>query len=192
MKLLRRLNVQSNRSIVAPFVISRGDEFQGLLSDAVSLPDMFWNLEEWFTDTDLHIGIGYGILETPVTVDGNALALDGPAFHNARHAIEDPRSHLGGVFKGFGDQGDPIINGFARILHRHRARLSDRQREILGKSRSGASQTSIAEMIGRTKQAVSAHFQAAGVEAYEEAETGWRAALDYFTQPPAAPAGKTA
>jgi hypothetical protein len=182
-KVVTRLNREYSTSIAVNFTISRGDEFQGLLTDATPLADLIWNLESWFLDADLHIGIGYGRLETPIRRASNVLELDGPAFHNARAAIDEARERLGGVFLGFGAEGDRVLNGFARLMRRHRERLSKRQRQILALLRQSLSQTAIADQLGRTKQAISDHVRASGAEAYREGEEGWRAALSHFANP---------
>ncbi len=182
LRLVRRLNDVYAAALVAAFTVSRGDEFQGLLSDATILPDLVWTMEQEFPEALLHVGVGRGVVDTPVSHGANVLELDGPAFHNARAAVEDPRSSVGGVFLGFGRAGDEILNGFARLLARHRHELSERQRQILGFAREGANQTAIAKRIKKTRQAVSDHFRAAKVEAYLEAESGWRSALDLLTR----------
>ena len=186
--LVRQLNQRFHGKLLAPFVISRGDEFQGLLRGAGILPDMIWNLELWFTTADVRVGIGYGTLETPP--GSNVLQLDGPVLHRAREALDVAATtkRLGGVFRGFGEAGDPILNGIARLLHRQRERMSARQRGVLQHLREGSTQMAIAKKLGLTKQAISDHARAAGWEAYREGDIAWSTALDRFTAP--GPAGR--
>src|SRR5213075_2425165 len=124
--LMRELNRRFARSLRAKFVITLGDEFQALINDATLLPSILFQIEQSFRDLPIRTGIGFGTLTT--TVGEYAINVDGPALHRAREAINLSRRRraLGGIFKGFGDF-DPILNGFARLTHAHRARMTDRQ-----------------------------------------------------------------
>jgi hypothetical protein len=175
--LVQRLNQRFRTALLAPFMVSRGDEFQGLLREPTVLPDLLWEAENGFTDTELRFGIGYGRLDTPV--GSNVLELDGPALHRAREAIEQAATakRLGGVFAGFGTAEDQILNGIARVLRRQRERMSARQRQVVEQLREGESQINIAKRLRLTKQAISSHARAAGWDAYHEGELAWRAAL---------------
>jgi hypothetical protein len=181
---VRQLNRQYPAELLAPFVISRGDEFQGILLAPAIIPDLVWNLESWFAVADLRIGLGYGTLEMPP--GPNVLQLDGQALHRAREALElaAKAKRLGGVFSGF-DGGDPVLNGIARLLRRQRERMSARQRDVVGYLRQGLTQMAIARKLKLTKQAISDHARAAGWDVYHEGEIAWRAALAEFTSAPA-------
>ena len=72
-------------SIAAAFVITTGDEFQGLLKDASMVPDLLWAAKTQVKRTGIRFGIGYGTLHTALLAE--AVGMDGPAFHNAREAI---------------------------------------------------------------------------------------------------------
>jgi hypothetical protein len=83
---LKEANQRFSSSIAAPFIITVGDEWQGLLnssSDYSSILNYFHhNLEE----IDFYCGIGLG----PITVHNFELTvnqLDGPSFYKARRAI---------------------------------------------------------------------------------------------------------
>jgi len=175
--LVRRLNQRYRSALLAPFMVSRGDEFQGLLREPTVLPDLIWDAESGFADTELRFGIGFGQLDTPA--GDNVLELDGPVLHRAREAIDQAATakRLGGVFAGFGTAEDRILNGIARVLHRHRERMSARQRQVIQHLRQGDSQISIAKRLRLTKQAISSHARAAGWDVYHEGEMAWRAAL---------------
>jgi len=176
-RFIAGLNKKYRRAIVARFVVTLGDEFQGLLSDARVLPDVLWDMHYEFQTRSLRVGVGFGAIDTPIGRD--AINIDGPALHQARHAIEVARKHklLGGVFMGFGESYDAAFNGFARLLQQHRSRLKKQQRKVIGLLRQSLKQAEIAEQIGVTRQAVSLYAAGAGWEAYREGENGWRALL---------------
>lgn len=171
------LNTKYKKAILARFVVTLGDEFQGLLSDADVLPDLLWDLHYNFHMRALRVGIGFGTIDT--ALGKNAINIDGPALHHARDAIETAKKDrlLGGVFLGFGDSMDAACNGFARLLQFHRARLKKQQRKVMGLLRQSLTQAAIAEQMNISRQAVSSYAAAAGWDAYHEGETGWRALL---------------
>ena len=173
---LKNINTEFRRTVLARFVVTLGDECQGILHDTTVLPDLLWRFDE-FESRKLRVGIGRGVLYTPVGRD--AINIDGPALHRARGAIERAKKDrlLGGVFEGFGQDHDSVFNGFARLLHHHRANLSDQQREVVAHLRSGLNQTQTAEKMEVTKQAVSLYAARAGWEAYSEGEQAFKTAL---------------
>lgn len=173
---LKNINTEFRKKVLARFVVTLGDECQGILHDAAVLPDLLWRFDE-FQSRQLRVGIGRGVLYTPVGRD--AINIDGPALHRARAGIERAKKErlLGGVFEGFGKDQDSIFNGFARLLHHHRTNLSDQQREVVAHLRGGLNQTQTAEEMEITKQAVSLYAARAGWEAYNEGEQAFKTAL---------------
>ena len=171
------LNHKYKRAVLARFVITLGDEFQGLISDALVIPDLLWDMHYKFGMRQLRVGVGFGTIDTPI--GKNAINVDGPALHHARNAIEVAKKEklLGGVFNGFGETNDLAFNGFARLLQQHRARLKPQQRKVIGLLRQSMTQTDIAKELGITRQAISLYAGAAGWQAYREGEQGWRALL---------------
>jgi hypothetical protein len=105
--------------------------------------------------------------------------MDGPAWHAARRAIElaKTQQRLGGVFRGFAQRDELVLNGLARALHQLRARLTPKQRRLLEALLELDSQKQLAAQTGVSKQAVSKQARAAGVQAYREAEACWKVVL---------------
>jgi hypothetical protein len=178
---MERLNQTFARNLKAKFTITLGDEFEGLLSvkgaqDAI--PDLIWTIEETFEDVDFRIGIGLGAIDTDLPE--YASSVDGPAFHKGREAINfaAKKHQMGGVFRGYGDSHDQILNGLARVLHRHRHSWSAQQRRVASLLRTGLNQTDAAFAMGLSKQAISAYAGVADWEAYKEGENAWRKALE--------------
>ena len=182
-RFLKNINSEFRKAVLARFVVTIGDECQGILHDVRFLPDLLWRFDE-FESRKLRVGIGRGVLYTPVGRD--AINIDGPALHRARGAIERAKKDrlLGGVFEGFGEDQDLIFSGFARLLHHHRSSLSDQQRQVVAHLRSGLNQTQTAEKMGVTKQAVSLYAARAGWEAYSEGEQAFKTAIGLLESTP--------
>ena len=175
-ELIATLNREYRKAIAARFVITLGDEFQGLFNSAALIPDLVWRLEQDFPERELRVGIGLGRLDTPI--QKVALNIDGPALHAAREAIEHAKrtKALGGVFRGFRELDD-ILNGMARLLWFHRSRWTDSQWKIASLLRKGMSQTQAAKKLGIKKQVVSRQALASGCSPYIAAENAWRMIL---------------
>ena len=180
-RLILHLNQKYENALTAKFNIALGDEFEGLI-DAASgprvIPDLIWMVEKEFPSPQLRLGIGHG----PITAEMGefASAWDGPAFHRAREAIDlaAKKKQLGGLFRGFGESHDLVLNGLARLLRHQRERWSPQQRQAASLLHKGHSQIEVAGMMKVSKQAISAYARAAGWSAYEEGETALRATLE--------------
>ncbi len=180
--LVASLNRVYRTGIASRFIITLGDEFQGLLTSATVIPDLLWRLEQDFPARDLRVGLGMGILDTPL--QKYAINIDGPVLHLARAAIEESKRSdaLGGVFRGFEDL-DEILNGMARLLWFHRSSWTPSQLRIAGLLRQGMTQTEAAKKLGITKQVVSKQVLAAGCVPYIAAEKSWRKIFEKYIDP---------
>jgi SatD family (SatD) len=180
-RLMDRLNQEFAAGLRAKFVITLGDEFEGLVrvqAASRTIPDLIWTIEEALPDPVSRVGIGLGGIDTPIQDD--VTVLDGPAFHHAREAIgaAAKNEHLGGEFRGFGDNHDAILNGIARVLHHQRRRWSRQQRNLAMLLHRGTRKSEAAAAMDVSRQAISIYAQAAGWDAYEEGELAWRKALE--------------
>ena len=175
--LIDTLNERFRKDLRAKFIITLGDEFQGLLRNPAIIPQLIWTLGQLFTARELRLGFGRGEIHT--SIKEYAINVDGPALHNARASIEiaKQRGLQGGVFTGFGAALDPALNGFARVLEYQRTAWPARQLEVIKRLHDGRKQSEIAQELGITKQAVSRYAALAGWQAYAEAEAGWSALL---------------
>lgn len=181
-RLTDRLNHDYRRLVAAKFVVTLGDEFQGLLNSAAVIPDLVWHFEQYFAERDLRLGIGFGTLTTPL--QKIAINIDGPALHAARFAVDAARRSkaLGGVFRGFG-QLDETLDGLARVLWFHRSRWTLSQRKIANLLRQGLSQTQAARKLRVTPQVISKQLLAAGWVQYAAGENAWRMILQSQVDP---------
>ena len=181
-EFIQYLNKKYAKDILAKFVITLGDEFQGLLLSATPIPDLMWDIDQRFSDRDLRVGVGFGVLTTPVQKE--AINVDGPALYNARTAIESARRKrtLGGVFVGFGET-DQVMNGIAHLLSFHRSEFTQQQLRIAELMREGRTHLEAAEQLKISRQAVTKQVKAMGWGAYAEAELAWRVFIEKWVNP---------
>ena len=88
--VLNQINEQYQADIAAKFIITLGDEFQGLLNTASHLLEMIKLIQREMYPVKLRFGIGIGEINTDV-ISIAAIGADGPAYYAARKAIEDMR-----------------------------------------------------------------------------------------------------
>ena len=86
-EILQQINEQFADSIASKFVITLGDEFQGLLHNSEPLFFILQEIERGMYPVQIRFGIGIGTIHTEINPD-RALGADGPAYNNARKAIE--------------------------------------------------------------------------------------------------------
>ena len=85
--ILQEINEGFEADIAAKFLITLGDEFQGLLFDGRSLLKIIEKIKMSLYPVTFRFGIGMGQITTNIFSE-MALGADGPAFYRARSAIE--------------------------------------------------------------------------------------------------------
>lgn len=90
--MLKEANSLFVASIVCPFIITLGDEWQGLLHYPCDYGSILGYFHEILGDIKFYCGIGIG----DVSVHNFELTvnqLDGPSFHKARNALKMAKRH---------------------------------------------------------------------------------------------------
>lgn len=85
---LLTVNKLYKNDIAARFVITLGDEFQGLLSNGEHLLDIINYLQQVMYPVHIRFGVGIGEIATKINPK-EALGADGPAYYAARIVIEE-------------------------------------------------------------------------------------------------------
>lgn len=85
--ILDRINRKYETSISAKFVITLGDEFQGLLCDDKVVIDIIEEIQREMYPVNIRFGIGFGKITTDINSE-MAIGADGPAYYKAREAIQ--------------------------------------------------------------------------------------------------------
>ena len=75
-------------SIVAPYTITLGDEFQALYADASTLWEDCWKILAELHPVSVRLSAAIGSISTPINKE-QAIGMDGPAFYIARDNIEE-------------------------------------------------------------------------------------------------------
>ncbi len=85
-KKLDSINKKSAESIISPYTITIGDEFQVLYKSAETIFADIWDIIEYIFPYKLRISIGYDKILTRTNKE-RAIGMDGPAFHYARDGL---------------------------------------------------------------------------------------------------------
>ncbi len=83
---LREINKTFSSSIVSDFMITSGDEFQGLLTKQDEIFDITNYIELNMFPTRIQFGIGIGSIDSNVN-QTNSIEIIGPAYYKARNSI---------------------------------------------------------------------------------------------------------
>ncbi|WNY27212.1 SatD family protein [Methanolapillus ohkumae] len=90
--VLNDINKTYAKDIASKFVITLGDEFQGLLIKAERLLEITDRIKFLMEPVEIRFGIGIGNIETKINKE-SSVGADGPAFWNARKAINIIHDH---------------------------------------------------------------------------------------------------
>jgi len=166
---LERINEEFRESLESGFVITLGDEFQGMLKRPEDAVAVLGALDSAFVlEMPVRYGLGLGAVATEVR--DLAVGMDGPCFHRAREAVQrGKRDDRWATVSGFEDD-DRTINALLRLVGDIRSRWTEVQRETVEHARRARTQREVAAARGVHESAVSQALKAALHESLLEAE----------------------
>ncbi len=145
------------RTRVLGFERTAGDEVQGVLGDPAAAVDLALGLA---ATGSWSVGLGTGAVQSPLP--RSTRAARGPAFENARRAVERAKTGaepvaVRGPDEATADQADALLQLLAAVVRRR----SPAGLEVCALLAQGLTQREAAERLGVSKQAVSQRAQAA-------------------------------
>ncbi|HEY5585030.1 MAG TPA: SatD family protein [Ruminiclostridium sp.] len=87
-EILKEINREYDNCIAANFIITLGDEFQGLLNSTKPLINIIEKIKIKMYPTEIRFGIGFGEISTKINKE-MAISADGPAYYCARKMINE-------------------------------------------------------------------------------------------------------
>ncbi len=119
-----QVNEDYNEHIEAPFMITRGDEFQGVLGDLQSALNVIYEFERLLFPLRLRYGLGRGLIQR-MGAD-IPIEMDGPAFHRASGALNEVKKRKQFILCKTGrDDLDILINTVFTLSSAIRGRWND-------------------------------------------------------------------
>jgi len=170
-RFLKAVNEELNQSLrkdtAAGFIVTAGDEFQGLLTNPAPLVAVIRHLFYGLHPVRLRYGLGLGTLSTDL--QPQAIGMDGPAFYRARSAIETVTG--GGVAINSGNEAlDGELSNHLSLLESVRWRWTDRQRQVTLLYYQHRNQEKVAQELGITQPAVHKHLEASRLNLVMDSE----------------------
>lgn len=165
--------------LVSRFVVTAGDELQGLLRTPAPAYDFLVALEDELGRGRFRMGVGWGCLATDLKPV--CLGMDGPAFHLARAALEESKKRGRALTYRLGNAAlDDLLTSYAALLDRTRLSWTPRQWEQVKLLAANGDQSSVAAALGISRAAVNKALKSAGWRVYDKARADL---LEYLSTP---------
>jgi len=148
-----KINRDFKKEIASKFLVTLGDEFQGLLVSPAESYQLVRRFQDLMEPVPFSFGIGVGTLSTPLKKD--ALGMDGEAFHRARAALDKAKKHKREILYSFDSPALELANALIGLLESGWKRLTSRQKEIVQLMKESSSQQPLARRLRISQPAVS-------------------------------------
>lgn len=176
--LLERVNDTYPSDIASKFMITLGDEFQGLLRCGMSAVEILETIEREMHPVKMRFGIGVGGITTEINPE-LPLGADGPAYHLARRMIQDlkaterkkmaSKSNMKIEIEAYPELSK-LINTIFALNTVLKEKWTNRQREVIREYLScGGTQSDVARRIGIHQSNVQKALAGADFYAYQRA-----------------------
>lgn len=175
-EILGKFNEMHEEDLASNFIITIGDEFQGLLKTGDHILEIIDKINILMDPVQIRFGIGIGEIKT--RINKLSIGADGPAYWHAREAIlkvhED--NDYGRAKLMVSAQENPnlveMINEILRLSDYIESRWRESQKNLVetailnyGHSLT-VKQTELAELLGITNQALNQRIQSSGYYSY--------------------------
>jgi len=148
-----QVNENWSCSIEAPFMITKGDEFQGVVHDIPKAYSIMIEFERLLMPVQLRFGIGLGRIQK---MGANIpIEMDGPAFHRANTALNKAKKRKHSVrFHSNDPQLDLYINTLFTLIYAIKSHWSDLNISRYWKYKELGTYDKVADIEGVSPQAV--------------------------------------
>lgn len=140
-------------AIEAPFMITKGDEIQGVLCRLADVNRIMLKLERLIFPLTVRFGLGFG----PIQKMGSSIPIemDGPAFHRASQALDVAKKKKLAVYVNTGNRDfDTSVNTIYQLVYAIKRRWSDISFERYWRYKELGTYERVAEASGVSVQAV--------------------------------------
>ena len=148
-----QVNENWNKAIEAQFMITKGDEFQGVVHDIPNAHSIMIEFERLLSPLELRFGIGLGRIQK---MGANIpIEMDGPAFHRASLALNFAKKKKNCVqFHSADSQLDEYINTLYSLIYAIKSDWSEIIRSRYWKYKELGTYDKVADLDGVSPQAV--------------------------------------
>lgn len=186
--VLDSVNCKYESSITAKFMITLGDEFQGLLCRGSVVLDIIEEIQSKMYPVQIRFGIGIGQITTRINAE-MAIGADGPGYYKAREAIEqlkrsEQKSKTSSSDVRIEVEADEhsisgLLNTIFTLMSVIKNNWSKRQREIMWEfEKSGENQIECAEKLNVSQSTVQRSLVSSNYYAYKNAKKSVNTVLE--------------
>ncbi len=155
--------------LIADFVITLGDEWQGVFSDISQSYKVVSFFQEYFYPISLSFGVGEGEIETELF--SKSVEMDGQVFHCSREALEYGKDTSQNVcYKTNDSTKDLLLNTTLHLLQILRESWTERQYQKVMLYKQLRKETLVANELNISQADVNKSLSAAHGRVYLEAE----------------------
>lgn len=177
--VLNSINQKYESTIAAKFMITLGDEFQGLLHEGTNVMDIVEEIQREMYPIEIRFGIGVGEIITDINSE-MAIGADGPGYHKAREAVEElkhieqkNKTQASDIRIKIEDDTysvSTMLNTIFSLMAVIRNNWSERQREIIWEfDKNKGSQLECAERLQISQSSVQRSLANGNYYAYKDA-----------------------
>lgn len=176
-----KINDEFADVVASQFLITLGDEFQGLLTTPAVSYQLIRRFQDLMHPVPFAFGVGVGTLSTPLKKEA-ALGMDGEVFYHARQALGNAKHAKRPVVYSFDAEGMRLVNALAALMERQWLRLTPRQKQIV-QLLHGHPAKDVARKLHISPQAVSKAGASAAAKELAEAAGALREFLERLNKP---------
>jgi len=163
-----QINEEFHEHIEAPLTITKGDEFQGLLTNLEAAFRIVLALEKLTFPTRLRFGIGIGNV---YKMGGRLpIEMDGPAFHFAREAINRAKNEQRNLCYASATPDARLIDQILKWMDLTTSKWKSEKMQTIVLHRLGYSQKQMEKEIGISQSAISQNLKSENVKAVMQSE----------------------
>ena len=176
--VLAAINETYRDDIASDFMITLGDEFQGLLKRGGRAMEIVEEIEDRMYPVSIRFAVGIGEITTDID-PRLPLGADGPAYHNARRAMNElkaaeKKAKSPDAYKMIATQGDngdtdALLNSVLMLCSVIKRKWSPRQREIILAYLECGDQQRAADKLGIAQSSVNKGLKNANYYSYQSA-----------------------
>ncbi|NBK24243.1 MAG: hypothetical protein EOM68_19705 [Spirochaetia bacterium] len=177
-QVLRVINTTYAHAIASQFIITLGDEFQGVLHDGTNVMPILNQIQREMYPTEFRYGIGVGTISIELQTE-TSLGSDGKAFHLARAMVEEVRALENRKSEAktnmlIGIEGQQntslVLNTLSKLIWALQSNWTERQRQVIATLQQyGDTQAEVAKRLGIVQSSVQKSLASSKFYAYEEA-----------------------
>lgn len=176
---LSKINCKYEKNIASKFIITLGDEFQGLLKNREHVIDIISDIDINMLPINLRYGIGVGSINTDINFN-NSSEIDGSSYHRARKMLSEldhkknrnksPHSNIKICSEDENIVIDELMNSIFSVCTALKSKWTERQKNIIqAYVNNNENQYHTASFLGISQPSVTKALQNANFYTYKSA-----------------------